>query len=1382
MWRKRLSRLVIFITLLFSQSAWAAVVGSVQQAGIAWFLHDSPARIVRYDMTARQWLADIVLPVARGTATALHVDADGIYVSYGASVYRYNSAGGAETQLLNTAQPVQSIHSDGNLLFINYSSSLYARFVSLDKTTNAQKATFENYIDSVYGSSIAVSANKIFGRTQGISPADISFVSYTDAGAFTAGGESPYHGAYPTAAKTWVFPSDAKVVDDSGTVYSTANLTYAGSFGGTITDLSFYGTDVPIVLRNNQLCSYSSSLLPAATKSLAYTPFRILVASTDVLTFTMDEAEATGIKARAEPLSDLKTPTPGLPVNPAGLAFTPDFVFQDVNGVICLFHKASQSIFRWSPVTQQYLTTIPLVGIPSYAAYSPSMHRVYLAYPSGQVNKIDLNAPALAESPFYMLPSAPLGLSVAGNYLFAVDASGSWNTHYTISQNGTLVDSVDWNYYSTEYIWSEANQKMYFFRDDTSPNDVLWEEINANGTAYPGEVTGGIRNKMDSPYHGEDAFVHPIRVAPSGSLVITGTGKLYDARTLVRQTSVLPNTITDASWLGDELRTIRTITNVTQYQQWTGSSLAAGLVKQYPGTANRLLTNGTSQHVGISIAADGVPSFYLLDSRFEIVAPPSLAKPAGLAAAVSATQVAIKWTDVSGETSYALERKTGIDGSWAQIGSTTVSATTFTDLGVTVGNTYYYRVTAVNGSLTSLASNELAVPVTPPTIPSPLVATTNSSSSITLAWPNVELETGYKLERGTSAAGPWTQIATPAADAITFQTTGLAQSTTYFFRIRATNNIGDSGYSEVVSATTLQAPPAAPSIFYVASNYYYQVGLAWTDVSYEDSYVVEKAPTSSGTWTQLATLPANTTSYTDASVAASTLYYYRIKAVNAAGASAYYTTSNTTPAPQPPATPSGIVLRVISGSQLLISWNNVLDETGYIIERRGDDPLTWQQLGSVAANVLSFNDSTVTSGLQYWYRVKSVNAVGPSAASTEVTATPMDLACIGQDDFDSGLDPTLWSSVISGTPTDGGAGFLGSNALWFGTTGTRTAATVPLNIIQVGYIQFKLRAGNQSVDGLTYWNNSETGETVVMEYSLDGLTWTTFQSINTVYPNFASWTLFSVQVPPAAVSSATRFRWRQLSNSGGNNDTWALEDLFIYSGLPPPPTTPPFIITSPNSATDIAISWAAASGASSYLVERSSNGNTWTQIAATAANQTFYTDSGLSPNTWYQYRIKASNAGGVSSPSSTSLSATLSRLAEWRLQNYGTTSPTGVASSTAAGIDGIPNLTKYAFNMQSSDRLMHLQPGTGDKGLPTTGVNPATQRLRVEFIRRKSSSSPGVSYAVEFSSSLSNFAPAGAPVQIDSIDANLERVVWEDDVSINDSPARFARIKIVENP
>lgn len=1356
------------------------VVKSLEYDGVAWFLHDSPPRLVRCDLNMRQWLTDIVLPAARGTATTCHVDAGGIYVAYGSSVYRYDATGGAETHLVNAPSAVSSIHSDGNILIISHSSSAN-QFISINKASNTQIAIYSSSY-STSGSSLVPSLNKVIGRTNNQSPADMTYVSYSDSGSFSGSGDGPYHGDYPAASKTWVFPNEAKVADDSGTLYSTGSLAYAGSLGGAITDLAFYGVDIPIVLRTNQLTSYTSTLLPAGSKSLSYSPFRIFVNGSDLLTFMTDALEASGIKVRAEPLADLSAPMPGLPADPVGLAFTPDLVFQDVNGIVCLLHKNSQSIFRWDPANQQYLATIPLIGIPSYAAYSPSLHRVYLAYASGLIRKIDLSDPALIEAPFYALPSAPLGLAAAGDYLFAVDGSGAWNTHYTVSPTGLLVDSVDWNYYSAGYTWSEANQKMYFFRDDTSPNDILWEEINANGTAYVGEVQGGIRNKMDSPYHGEDSFVHPIRVAPDGSVVITGTGKLYNASTLVRGASVLPNAISDASWLGGELRTIRTITGVTQYQQWTGPSYAPGLVKQFPGTAHRLLTHGNNQHIGISIATDGRLSFYLLDSSFEIVAPPSLGKPGNLAATtISATQVVFAWADVSGETGYSVERKTGTGGTWAQIGSTTVSSTAFTDTSVAAGNQYFYRVTAFNGSLTSTASDELSVSVTPPAVPSPLVATANSSSAITLSWPNVVSETGYKLERGTSASGPWTQIVAPAANVITFQNTGLTQSTAYYFRIRSTNAIGDSAYSEIVSATTLLAPPSTPTLTVVSSSYY-QVSLSWGNVTFEDGYVLERAPTSTGAWTVFSSFPANTTSFTDTTIAPSTLYYYRVKAFNAAGESSYYTVSTTTPAPSPPAAPSGVVLRVISGSQLRITWSNVLDETGYVIERRTDDPLSWQQVGSVSADVLVFNDTTVEAGIQYWYRVKAVNAVGSSAASAEVTGTPVDLTCIAQDDFDPGLDSAVWSSVTSGAPTNGGTGFLGSNALWFGSSGTRAAASVQLNIIQVGYLEFKLRAGNQTVDGLTYWNNSETGENVVMEYSLDGTVWTTFQTLNTVYPNHSAWTSYFIQVPSAAVSSNTRFRWRQLTHSGGNNDTWALEDLCIYSGMPPAPLPPPFIITSPNSASSIALYWTASAGASHYLVERTLDGSTWAHIASSAASQTFYTDTGLNPATWYQYRVRASNAGGTSAPSSTSLVSTLSRIAEWRLANYGTTSPAGPSSSDAAGLDGIKNLAKFAFNMNTNEGVTYLQPGAGNKGLPVMKIDPVTRRLQVEFIRRKASSDPGVSYSVEFCSNLSYFNPTGGAVQVTSIDDLLERVVWEDGVSLDEVPTRFARVKVVEVP
>ncbi len=91
-----------------------------------------------------------------------------------------------------------------------------------------------------------------------------------------------------------------------------------------------------------------------------------------------------------------------------------------------------------------------------------------------------------------------------------------------------------------------------------------------------------------------------------------------------------------------------------------------------------------------------------------------------------------------------------------------------------------------------------------PAAPGGLAASASSSSQIGLTWTdNANNETGFKVEQATSSAGPWSEItASLPANATTYTATGLSASTTYYFRVRATNAGGDSAYSGTASATT----------------------------------------------------------------------------------------------------------------------------------------------------------------------------------------------------------------------------------------------------------------------------------------------------------------------------------------------------------------------------------------------------------------------------------------------------------------------------------------------------------------------------------------------------------------------------------------------------
>jgi hypothetical protein len=95
-----------------------------------------------------------------------------------------------------------------------------------------------------------------------------------------------------------------------------------------------------------------------------------------------------------------------------------------------------------------------------------------------------------------------------------------------------------------------------------------------------------------------------------------------------------------------------------------------------------------------------------------------------------------------------------------------------------------------------------------PAAPSGLIATPSSSSQINLVWAdNSGNEDGFKIERCQGAGcSTFSQIATVAANVTSYPNTGLTAATSYIYRMRAYNAVGDSAYSNSASATTPSGP------------------------------------------------------------------------------------------------------------------------------------------------------------------------------------------------------------------------------------------------------------------------------------------------------------------------------------------------------------------------------------------------------------------------------------------------------------------------------------------------------------------------------------------------------------------------------------------------
>jgi predicted phage tail protein len=212
---------------------------------------------------------------------------------------------------------------------------------------------------------------------------------------------------------------------------------------------------------------------------------------------------------------------------------------------------------------------------------------------------------------------------------------------------------------------------------------------------------------------------------------------------------------------------------------------------------------------------------------------------------------------------------------------------------------YFYRLRATNASgasaFSNLTSAKTPLQGQPPLAPAGLSAAA-SASLVTLTWshPGTD-ETGFELERSTQSTTGFSLIVTPSAGASTAEDRAVVGGTTYFYRLRAINAAGTSGWSNVASALVpVQiVPPSAPSGL-TASPVGAVVQLAWTDTSNnETGFHVEHSTQQTTGFTELLSPAANAVGANVTGLSPGT-HWFRVRAHNSAGFSAYSNTAQAT--------------------------------------------------------------------------------------------------------------------------------------------------------------------------------------------------------------------------------------------------------------------------------------------------------------------------------------------------------------------------------------------------------------------------------------------------------------------------------------------------------
>lgn len=272
--------------------------------------------------------------------------------------------------------------------------------------------------------------------------------------------------------------------------------------------------------------------------------------------------------------------------------------------------------------------------------------------------------------------------------------------------------------------------------------------------------------------------------------------------------------------------------------------------------------------------------------------------PSGLlATAISDSEIDMTWTNNSiTEDGFKIERKSGNNGVYSQIGTVGKGIVTYLDSGLDCDTDYYYRVNAYNTAGDSDFSNEsfattLTCPIAIPDAPSNPLSSVVSVNQINISWTdNSDNETGFNIERRIGIGGTYILLGTVNADITNYEDNTVSCETTYYFRISSFNNAGESLYTNVASATTGGCPPTAPS---TPSNLqasvlsFSEISLSWSDNSDdEDGFKLERRD-SIGTYSQIALIGANQISYQDTNLICDKTYIYRLKAYNSVGDSSY---------------------------------------------------------------------------------------------------------------------------------------------------------------------------------------------------------------------------------------------------------------------------------------------------------------------------------------------------------------------------------------------------------------------------------------------------------------------------------------------------------------
>ena len=606
----------------------------------------------------------------------------------------------------------------------------------------------------------------------------------------------------------------------------------------------------------------------------------------------------------------------------------------------------------------------------------------------------------------------------------------------------------------------------------------------------------------------------------------------------------------------------------------------------------------------------------------------------------------LKWKAVTGAAKYEVYRARSRSGEYIKY--STVTGTSYTNTSyIENGNTYYYKVRALDANGTAGAWSSIVSVTYKQTLSTPAVTGGNDAQGRpTLTWKAVSGAAKYEVYRARSKDGTYTKYSTTTGTAYT-NSSYLTSGATYYYKVRALDANGNAGpYSAVVSVTC-RLKLTAPSVT-GGNDAQGRPTLKWNAVSGAAKYEVYRARSMNGDYVKYSTVTG--TSYTNTSYLANgTTYYYKVRALGSDGSYGPYSTPVSVTYKAPFGAPLVTGSKDSQGRPAL-KWDKVTDAAKYEVYRARSKDGTYSLMSTQSATGYT-NTSYLANGTTYYYKVRALDAngnAGPYSAVVSVTCRLKLTAPSVTGGNDAQGRPTLKWNAVSGAAkyevyrarsmngdyvkysTVTGTSYTNTSYLANGTTyyykvralgsdGSYGPYSTPVSVTYKAPFGAPLVTGSKDSQGRPALKWDKVTDAAKYEVyrarSKDGTYSLMSTQSATGYTN------------TSYLANGTTYYYKVRALKANGTASAYSSVVTITYGTVPTPAAPAMRSAKADSA-GITVSWDTAANAVTYNVYRTVDaGSSWTQVASSVKGSS-YKDTTVKKGVKYGYKVRGVAADG----------------------------------------------------------------------------------------------------------------------------------------------------------